>query len=90
MTTGERLVEISTLVNGTAMNHFLNISTGGGECPPSIGGGGSMENVTIDDQIFLDSIEDIVKQINPSLNIPDIEIDDLDLDTDDINLDIDI
>ena len=32
MTTGERLVAISTLVIGTALEHFLNISTGtGGE-----------------------------------------------------------
>jgi len=30
MTTGERLVEISTLSTGTAMEHFLNISTGSG------------------------------------------------------------
>jgi len=29
-TTGERLVLISTLVSDTAMNHFLNIETGGG------------------------------------------------------------
>jgi len=28
MTTGERLVEISTLTTGTALEHFLNISTG--------------------------------------------------------------
>jgi hypothetical protein len=28
-TTGERLVAISTLTTGTAMEHFLNISTGG-------------------------------------------------------------
>ena len=32
MTTGERLVAISTLLIGTALEHFLNISTGtGGE-----------------------------------------------------------
>lgn len=32
MTTGERLVDISTLSTGTALEHFLNISTGtGGE-----------------------------------------------------------
>lgn len=30
MTTGERLVEISTLLTGTALEHFLNIQTGGG------------------------------------------------------------
>lgn len=30
MTTGERLVNISTLTSGSALNHFLNISTGGG------------------------------------------------------------
>jgi len=30
MTTGERLVDISTLLTGTAMEHFLNISVGGG------------------------------------------------------------
>ena len=30
-TTGERLVAISTLSTGTAMEHFLNIDTGGGE-----------------------------------------------------------
>jgi hypothetical protein len=29
-TTGERLVDISTLATGTALQHFLNISTGGG------------------------------------------------------------
>ena len=29
MTTGERLVSISTLPTETAMNHFLNIETGG-------------------------------------------------------------
>ena len=29
MTTGEHLVDISTLTTGTAMEHFLNISTGG-------------------------------------------------------------
>lgn len=29
MTTGELLVEYSTLVTGTALNHFLNIETGG-------------------------------------------------------------
>lgn len=29
-TTGERLVAISTLTTGTAMDHFLNIDTGGG------------------------------------------------------------
>jgi hypothetical protein len=29
-TTGERLVSISTLLTGTAMDHFLNISTGAG------------------------------------------------------------
>jgi len=28
MTTGERLVDISTLISDTAMNHFLNIDTG--------------------------------------------------------------
>lgn len=31
MNTGERLVSISTLANGTALDHFLNISTGAGE-----------------------------------------------------------
>ena len=30
MTTGEKLVEMSTLETGTAMEHFLNISHGGG------------------------------------------------------------
>ena len=30
-TTGERLVDISTLSTGTALEHFLNIETGGGE-----------------------------------------------------------
>ena len=30
MTTGERLVDISTLSTGTALEHFTNISTGGG------------------------------------------------------------
>jgi hypothetical protein len=30
MTTGERLVDISTLTTGTAMDHFLNIDTGSG------------------------------------------------------------
>ena len=30
MTTGEHLVDISTLTTGTAMDHFLNISTGSG------------------------------------------------------------
>ena len=30
MTTGEHLVDISTLTTGTAMDHFLNISTGDG------------------------------------------------------------
>lgn len=30
MTTGERLVDISTLSTGTALEHFLNISTGTG------------------------------------------------------------
>lgn len=30
MTTGERLVQISTLATGIALDHFLNISTGGG------------------------------------------------------------
>ena len=30
MTTGERLVSISTLSTGTALDHFLNISTGSG------------------------------------------------------------
>lgn len=30
MTTGERLVNISTLTTGTALDHFLNISTGTG------------------------------------------------------------
>lgn len=30
MTTGERLVDISTLTTGTALQHFLNISTGTG------------------------------------------------------------
>ena len=29
-TTGERLVSISTLTSDTALNHFLNIETGGG------------------------------------------------------------
>ena len=31
MTTGERLVDISTLSTGTALDHFLNISVGAGE-----------------------------------------------------------
>jgi hypothetical protein len=31
MTTGQRLVDISTLTTGTALDHFLNISTGGGQ-----------------------------------------------------------
>lgn len=31
MTTGERLVDISTLTSDTALNHFLNISVGGGQ-----------------------------------------------------------
>ena len=31
MTTGERLVFISTLTSDTALQHFLNISTGGGD-----------------------------------------------------------
>jgi hypothetical protein len=31
MTTGERLVDISTLSTGTALDHFLNISGGGSE-----------------------------------------------------------
>ena len=31
MTTGERLVSISTLSTGTALDHFLNISTGSAE-----------------------------------------------------------
>ena len=30
-TTGELLVEMSTLTTGTAMEHFQNISHGGGE-----------------------------------------------------------
>lgn len=30
MTTGQRLVDISTLSTGTALNHFLNIDTGTG------------------------------------------------------------
>lgn len=30
MTTGERLVDISTLTSDTALQHFLNIDTGGG------------------------------------------------------------
>lgn len=35
MTTGERLVEISTLTTGTAEEHLLNVEFGGsGECPP--------------------------------------------------------
>lgn len=34
MTTGERLVKISTLSIGTAMEHFLNISTIGVAAPP--------------------------------------------------------
>ena len=29
MTTGEKLVEMSTLTTGTAMDHFLNIEFGG-------------------------------------------------------------
>lgn len=33
MTTGERLVDLSTLATGTAMDHFLNI-----ECEESVGG----------------------------------------------------
>lgn len=37
MTTGERLVEISTLTTGTAMDHFLNIAAGGVVLPPVIG-----------------------------------------------------
>ena len=31
MTTGERLVSISTLSTGTALEHFLNIETGTGD-----------------------------------------------------------
>ena len=30
MTTGEKLVEMSTLETGTALEHFMNISFGGG------------------------------------------------------------
>lgn len=80
MTTGEKLVIMSTLDTGTAMEHFMNIRWDDitNKPPPSkppecesIGGGGGIEN------IVLDGMKPI--EIDYSLDMEEIELEDIDL-----------
>lgn len=54
MTTGERLVSISTLTTGTALEHFLNIATGGNV----------INIINVCDQLIAEVLEPIVIEAN--------------------------
>lgn len=76
MTTGERLVSISTLETGTAMEHFLNIQTGGGSV------GTIVDVILKPNPIAKIQIDNIIgvqtdKPLEITINkLPNVEIDD--------------
>ncbi len=80
MTTGEKLVALSTLYSGTAMEHLMNINTGG-DCPKtSIGGGGGIENVTLEEMDGIGNIEDTIQEIDYMGDTPELDLDEIELD----------
>jgi hypothetical protein len=59
MTTGERLVSISTLASGSAMEHFLNIDSSGGDITINVY---DKYNVK-----YINSEAGLIKYIRPSI-----------------------
>ena len=97
MTTGERLVEISTLETGTAMDHFLNISEivlrpSPSKCPPTTyAGGGGIENAILEGMELMESIEDDLKMMDHEIDTPPLDLEEIDLDDiGNVDLDIDL
>jgi len=88
MTTGERLVEISTLSTGTAMDHFLNISTGVAQEESYSGGGGAVHEL-MDGNEILEILNSPIEELDFTLHIPDTDIE-LDTSVEDLDLDLEL